>query len=507
MADKNCIMPGTITVATSIAPFNIDNQKKAISTWINAGFEVISFNCQEEIDVLKDLFVDINFVRVNRDGRQAFGKPFIYFNDIMEYFKNSQCDTCGIINSDIHMLCIDDSFKNFVLDEARGSIVFGSRVEIKSIESLNGFFYIGHDYFFFDKKLAAVFPEEDFFIGQPAWDYWIVFIAIISRFKAKKIVNPIAFHISHPIRWEEDLNIKLINIIISKYFNKARGLLKYIDCDNDYEKFHMLIENIPDRIVYKKKVSYDILVVYDRKNANIEESLTYKSIHSQTYNNIRVVESDRAKFDIDSIKEDLVLFISEGAVLHKDYFKIMVNYIELGDCCVCGFKLKATQYNYMREIYPADMENIAIEGEAAIDECVLYRKDVLKSHNGYLIDSNKYKVSFVHNALVYIDYEDHITRIISKVKGERIYIYGAGGHTNELLRKVDFSNYNICGILDRNMNLTGSKLGGYEVNHVSKIKELDIDYILISSISYEREIYNELKKVFNKNRLLRIYYN
>jgi hypothetical protein len=45
-----------VLVATSIAPINIENQRKAIDTWIKAGLDVISFNCIEEYEAVKILW-------------------------------------------------------------------------------------------------------------------------------------------------------------------------------------------------------------------------------------------------------------------------------------------------------------------------------------------------------------------------------------------------------------------------------------------------------------------
>ena len=440
------------------------------------------------------------------DGRKKYiRKPYVFwiYNGIFAIAVMS----LRYLNSDIHMPNVDSSFGDFIMEEAKESLIFGNRVEIKSLHDLNGFFYIGHDFFFFDKKLTGAFPKEEFFIGQPAWDYWIVFIAMVNGLKIKKIANPIAFHISHRIRWNEGLNKKLINMIISKYFDRARGLLNDKWEIDNYTRFHYLINDYPQRIVYSKKADYSILVVYNHMNADIGTSLTYKSIEAQTYGKLRIVECTKTEFDVNSAAEDLVLFVSEGSELSIDYFKTMVNYVELGDYCVCGFKLKADQYDYMREIYPVDRDSMTLDNSAVVEECVLYRMDMLAKYGGNATDLSEFKMSFINNALVYIDYEDYIMKRISRHKDKQIYIYGAGGHTKELLKKVNFSGYNICGILDGNESLDGTSLGGYEVYHASRIKELDIDYILISSISYENEIYEELKIVFDENRLIRIYFS
>jgi len=45
-----------ITVATSIAPRNIEKQRVAVMSWVAAGLRIISVNTPEEIELLKTSF-------------------------------------------------------------------------------------------------------------------------------------------------------------------------------------------------------------------------------------------------------------------------------------------------------------------------------------------------------------------------------------------------------------------------------------------------------------------
>ena len=72
-----------ILIATSIAPFEIENQRKAIDSWIEAGFEVISVNTISELELLKKDFPDIHFIEAKRDASTEKGRPLIYVYDIL----------------------------------------------------------------------------------------------------------------------------------------------------------------------------------------------------------------------------------------------------------------------------------------------------------------------------------------------------------------------------------------------------------------------------------------
>ena len=50
-----------ITIATSIAPRNIELQRDAIASWKKLGLEAISVNSKEEIEAIKDFFPDVKF--------------------------------------------------------------------------------------------------------------------------------------------------------------------------------------------------------------------------------------------------------------------------------------------------------------------------------------------------------------------------------------------------------------------------------------------------------------
>lgn len=186
-----------ITVATSLRLDNIAIQKTAIQTWLDAGFHAVSVNPLDVIAILQPQFPEVEFIAAPRDGRKQYGKPFVYFDDMLAYFKNRTMPVCGIISPDI---CLQNKdFYEFVKTEAPHSFVFGSRVDVESLSSAKGKLYnIGFDYFFFDREIIPYYPEQSFCMGLPWLDYWAVIVPLMRKIPVKRVVDPIALHVTHP---------------------------------------------------------------------------------------------------------------------------------------------------------------------------------------------------------------------------------------------------------------------------------------------------------------------
>ncbi|WP_186429892.1 nucleoside-diphosphate sugar epimerase/dehydratase [Clostridium sp. BSD9I1] len=498
----------TITVATSISPKDIENQRNAINTWIELGFHVVSLNCIEEYEKLKPYFPDIEFVVVKRDARNEYGKPYVYFDDFMEFFRNCDSKICGIINSDIYLFVESHIFKNYIYKQAEKSIIFGSRMDVKSLDSLIGtMLNNGFDYFFFDREISFLYPKEEFCIGQPVWDYWIILIPILNKVRIKKIINPIAYHIKHPLNWSSETGAKFLKRILKNHGDKLSEFQNEIKWHKHFINLLKIINDHCEEIVlHNNNDKQRILVVYDNCGVNIEKSITYKSILEQTYNNFRIIIDKRENIDATQFDEELIYFIREGCILNKYFLTFMNDIIKKNDYAVCGIKLIDNNNGLNQSIYPVNLSTMNFKINEIIEECIIYRTKFLQRVNKDFNNLMNGTLSFVGDTLVQLSNIEYISRRLNKIKSSKIYIYGAGGHTKDLFNKIDFSQFNICGILDSNKNLEGFGVNNYPIYHFSKINELQIDYILISSLSYEKEIYNQLKESFQEDKLIRIYF-
>ena len=207
------------TIATSIAPRKHEVQLAAVNSWFECGFKVISVNTSNEISALESIYPRVKFVDAPRDSSSITGKPLIFVDDVLKALKQSQSLLYGIINSDIILRLSKWQLKQLARD-ARGSLVFGSRVDIESTDLMEGeFFQEGFDFFFFDNVVANVIVPSEFCLGAPWWDYWFPLIPILKGIPIARLVTPAAYHVRHEIVWDWQLHEaychKLLSLLIS----------------------------------------------------------------------------------------------------------------------------------------------------------------------------------------------------------------------------------------------------------------------------------------------------
>jgi len=262
-----------ILLATSLAPVGLENQKAAVQSWIDCGFEVISCNIQEEIEVLKNEFPMIEFVEMKRDGRNVGGKPCPYICDILKVLKQRERGVTGIINSDIHLRNFTKEMQEEVVRQAQDSVVYLHRQEISSLDAPieNGFYtyLLGVDVFFLHDKNVDKYVDIGMIIGQSMWDYWFLIAAAENGIGIKELVNPVAFHVSHPIKWNHEATELLCDAMAKQFYPELRTggnrqfmwkkYLKLIS-NNDIFYCHMPknlnCDNFEFRIPYAKDMIY-----------------------------------------------------------------------------------------------------------------------------------------------------------------------------------------------------------------------------------------------------------
>lgn len=205
-----------ITVATSLMPGNVEVQSRVLASWRQMGVKIVSLNAGDELEMLKPLYPDVEFIRVERDARQQYGKPYVYFDDVLTYLENCGSEICGIVNSDI--ILQHGGLRQYIEQEAQNSMLFGCRIDISSLEASEGSTFGGYDFFFFDRNIIKCYPREEFCIGLPWWDYWAVLCPIAREYKIKNITTPVAFHLRHKS-----------NRNINSFYSLGQKFSEYID--------------------------------------------------------------------------------------------------------------------------------------------------------------------------------------------------------------------------------------------------------------------------------------
>lgn len=493
-----------ITIATSLAPGNITIQKQAISSWINLGFKVVSINVPEEIEIIKDNYPNVTFVQANRSAKEKYGKPYIYFDDVLAYLEQFRSNICGIVNSDIILKGQD--FKEIICREAIDSLVFGARINIENFNNLNGVVYKwGFDYFFFDKKLIPCYPKEEFCLGQPWWDWWIILCPILKGFKVKKIVNPFAYHIKHNLKWNPN-NLAYLGFIVSKYFSTDVPMTNDTVIEYAQSVFEKINNSTQNCFIREEKNAPSILVLYNNKGNNIKFSRTYQSIIQQSYPNIRICNVNKEEINLNNVNETYLYYLNEGYCLDRYFFETFVSFIGNEDYGVCGLKRIKNDGNIFGNVfYPIHNTGEKSRFYELNQACILYRKDsfiVNGKFNSRNISTRRMK--FIGMGLVEIGLEHFINE---KLTGKReIYIYGTGVHTQQLLENINLEDYDFRGVIDKKLELVGKELFGLKVYSIEKLNDPQVKQILISSYSFENEIYEELKAAYSGKELIRLHY-
>jgi hypothetical protein len=187
---------------TSISPGhkNYESQLNAIKSWIDAGYRVVSMNCKEEIEVLKDEFKDVEFVETLRHNKVLFGKPYIVASALIDYLKTQNDEYNLLINSDI--IINGDTEKIKLLSKEQ--ILIMNRGDFETDMSKSKVYELGFDGFFINRKFLDVFPQTILCLGQCFWDYWIPYSAIQAKVKVLTYREPYLFHKMHNAQYSAD---------------------------------------------------------------------------------------------------------------------------------------------------------------------------------------------------------------------------------------------------------------------------------------------------------------
>jgi glycosyltransferase involved in cell wall biosynthesis/ADP-heptose:LPS heptosyltransferase/predicted O-methyltransferase YrrM/ubiquinone/menaquinone biosynthesis C-methylase UbiE len=202
---KTYLHPGgrePMALATSLAPGNIENQQKAVQSWLSAGFLVLSVNSPEEIGKLRPLFPRVCFVATSRNGREYFGKPMIYIDDLFGALKETQFEIVGIINSDIH-LAVQPAHLDAIARQTQEAVVCLHRKNVKRLGAEDGTMFVnGFDLFFFRRAMLERIPASRFCLGVAWWDYYVPAVCVLNEIPLVCFQDPIAYHIWHPLNWD-----------------------------------------------------------------------------------------------------------------------------------------------------------------------------------------------------------------------------------------------------------------------------------------------------------------
>ncbi|MET4560710.1 glycosyltransferase involved in cell wall biosynthesis [Lysinibacillus parviboronicapiens] len=202
----------------------------------------------------------------------------------------------------------------------------------------------------------------------------------------------------------------------------------------------------------------------------------------------------------DLTKEDVVFVRKDKFHLAENYFKTMLYKTLKTDVLTSGITLvRKSGKPFFQPVLPIRENNHILNTAMGSN---FYSRSFFDRNNEAILSGNQIQCNsfeLYNTESVSILVNDYMKMIVS----EPVYIYGAGTHTIELLKESSFLSGYVTGIIDRNPNLIGTKL--LEEYEVIGINDIDDNIpILISSASFEEEIYEQLSQIV-KNGLIKIY--
>ena len=193
------------TLFTSIPPrltrlvqgrdFGLAWQTACIKSWRDAGFRIVSLNTPKEIEALRSLEPEVEFVEIGPDRT----RPLI--TDFFAAAENSRSRIAGIINADC-MIIPQTGIINHFTDNI-GGIVIAHRINISQETLFPTGVGGGFDAFFFDvSTLAHIEHDNSWRIGEVWYDFWLPLAFHVAGFKIKTLPAPILLHLNHDFAWD-----------------------------------------------------------------------------------------------------------------------------------------------------------------------------------------------------------------------------------------------------------------------------------------------------------------
>lgn len=481
-----------ILLATSIAPFDIENQQLAVQSWIEAGFDVVSCNSISEMERIRRYFPNIKFVPLDRDASATKGKPLVYVYDVLQTLKKSGRKVCGIINSDIHLRNIDDGLYHFLYGEASNALIYAHRYDIDKPGDKNGTEFIGLDLFLFSAELIDSYGDEDLVMGGAAWDYWMVFIARHFGHSAKLLRNPIAYHIRHRQTWNDEGDYDLKRKIALKHLGEAsaRGANQINNAVFENTQTAMFFDAISDKTVF---------VLF----SGLADEKAVDSIKQQTHKNYRIDFGEPQSYDFSSISEDYVLLADKNLTYNENFMSVMLFALQSASAVTCQLNLVSQKFE-SHSLFTFDKNSIENLDPDTIIGCSVFETKILKCFDKVKLLSARRE--YTDSAMVSIEYESYAQNLINRLRGKRIYLYGAGRSLRYLLKEIDVSQVNILGIIDRNERLFGQYVDGIKIGSAEQLKTDNYDYVLITALRFDYEIFCQLSEIIPTEKIIRQFY-
>lgn len=204
-----------LVAVTSLSPLpkHIEVQKEVLASWKNLGLSVISGNSQQEIATLQAQYKDVEFKEVRLSTLFTRSTPRIY--DLM-HLGNGKPTL--LINSDIAIY----GDQKLITDalEAKKPFVGIRHNWIENPGDCEREAW-GIDAFLLFPEQIKTFPDLDFAIGCPFWDYWVPYHLEQNQIDFDWLGEPYFYHQDHAKYWDE-ISLKRGKLLIDANYRKNK---------------------------------------------------------------------------------------------------------------------------------------------------------------------------------------------------------------------------------------------------------------------------------------------
>lgn len=181
-------------IVTAIGPNRIDRQHHCISSWIDAGFEVIAMQTNAEIQSFRPLFSNLPINWVESNDVESF------YNFRTQKIRNLvNVPNAMVLNSDCEMS------GDYQLDENDSISEFFIRWNYSEGVYIAREFEWGLDGVYLTDEAKAAIPEDfPFCIGQAMWDYALPCILQMAGVPFRINHGQWLLHLNHPQNWTDE---------------------------------------------------------------------------------------------------------------------------------------------------------------------------------------------------------------------------------------------------------------------------------------------------------------
>lgn len=222
---------------TSIPPIAKDErfeqrlayQRLCVESWIKTGHRPISLNTIQEINVLIDLFPDIEFRITRRTTEPIIKRPLVFIHDALTEGLSTECRRLSLCNADV-LFEPAIPITQAIADDI--ALAYSNRFDVPDERDLNrGKMFYGIDYANMSKAFVESIPESPFAFGLPWWDYWIPMLCLAKSAPVRLISGgaPLLRHKIHGDRWDH-----ASFVFLSRYFFSSLKSPIYVrdfECD------------------------------------------------------------------------------------------------------------------------------------------------------------------------------------------------------------------------------------------------------------------------------------